>query len=111
GSSMPRCCWGVTSSCLSIEMSEADYITAHKHSIRHRAELEASERCGCFYCLAIFSPERIADWLHEGEGTALCPECGIDSVIGSASGYPITASFLRLMQRHWFLSASKGVRR
>ena len=81
---------------------EPDYTLAHKHSSRHRAELEASEKCGCFYCLNIFAPSEIADWLEEGDGTALCPRCGIDSVIGSYSGYPITDSFLREMNRYWF---------
>jgi len=38
--------------------------------------------------------------------TALCPRCGIDSVIGSASGYPITADFLLMMRKYYF-SASQ----
>ena len=83
-------------------MIEPDYIAAHTHSIRHRRELEASEWCGCFYCLAVFKPGAIQQWLNEGDGTALCPECSIDSVIGSASGYPITRDFLEGMHRRWF---------
>jgi hypothetical protein len=83
-------------------MSEPDHIAAHKHCIRHRRELEASEWCGCFYCLAGVKPQAIERWLNEGDGTALCPECGIDSVIGSASGYPIMREFLERMHRHWF---------
>ena len=83
-------------------MSEPDHIAAHKHSIRHRREVEASERCGCFHCLAIFTPDAIESWLDEGDGTALCPKCSIDSVIGSASGYPITRDFLERMKAHWF---------
>jgi hypothetical protein len=43
--------------------------------------------------------------LDEGDGTALSPECGIDSVIGSASGYPVTLDFLRRMQEHWFATS------
>ena len=27
---------------------------AHRHSSNHRAELLASSRCGCFYCLHTF---------------------------------------------------------
>lgn len=83
-------------------MSDLDYIAAHKHCTRHRREIEGSEICGCFFCLAIFSPQSITMWLNEGDGTAMCPECGIDSVIGSASGYPITHEFLTRMNRHWF---------
>lgn len=70
-----------------------DVKNAHKHSSKHRRELEASDLCGCFYCFAIFKPQVIETWLQEGDGTALCPECGIDSVIGSASGYPITENY------------------
>jgi hypothetical protein len=84
------------------DVDEADVIAAHKHSSRHRAELEASERCGCFYCLAMFALTEIKSWLNEGDGTALCPRCMIDSVIGSASGYPVTTEFLGRMHRHWF---------
>jgi hypothetical protein len=79
-----------------------DVVAAHRHSSRHRHELEASERCGCFYCLAVFVPQEIGSWLNEGDGTALCPRCSIESVIGSASGLPITREFLGEMHRHWF---------
>ena len=86
---------------------------AHRHSIRHRAEIEASDVCGCFGCLAVFPPTAILDWTDYPEGapegrenelgvTALCPNCGIDSVIGSASGYPVTREFLDEMEVRWF---------
>lgn len=78
-----------------------DPIAAHKRSIRHRAEIEASTICGCFYCLATFPPSEIAEWIDDGQ-TALCPRCPVDSVIGSASGYPITPEFLSRMHEHWF---------
>jgi hypothetical protein len=86
-------------------MSQEDHISAHKHSIRHRTEILASEICGCFYCLATFSPEDIDIWVDEKDGdgqTGLCPECGIDSVIGSAAGFPISSEFLAKMKAHWF---------
>lgn len=86
-------------------MTTADVIRAHRHCIRHRTELFASERCGCFYCGAVFAPAEIAEWTDEWQGvgqTALCPHCGIDSVIGSESGYPLTPEFLAAMNNHWF---------
>jgi hypothetical protein len=72
---------------------------AHRHSIRHREEIFSSDLCGCFYCLRTFPPSEIEDWIKEPKGggmTAMCPGCGIDSVIGSASGFPLTPEFLRL---------------
>ena len=84
---------------------DVDRINAHTHSSNHRADLFQSERCGCFRCLAIFPAEAIEDWTEVEDGvgvTALCPEYGIDSVIGSASGYPVEDWFLRRMREHWF---------
>ncbi|PSJ59651.1 cytoplasmic protein [Pseudaminobacter soli (ex Li et al. 2025)] len=78
-----------------------DIDLAHKQSIRHRGEIEASGIRGCFYCLETYSPTEITEWTDEGQ-TALCPRCGIDSVLGDASGVPITSDFLTRMSRHWF---------
>jgi len=65
----------------------------------------ASLVCGCFYCCAVFPPGGIDEWVDEqdGEGqTALCPRCGIDSVIGDRAGFPITPEFLGRMNEYWF---------
>ena len=78
-----------------------DLEQAHKHSSMHRGELEKSELCGCFYCLTTFQPSDIVEWIDGGQ-TALCPKCSVDSVIGSASGYPITREFLQRMHNRWF---------
>ena len=84
----------------------ADVQAAHEHSSNHRAEVMSSARCGCFYCCATFSPSDIAEWVDEapgGEGqTALCPKCGIDSVIGDRSGFDISEQLLTTMRAHWF---------
>ncbi len=74
---------------------------AHKHSSRHRSELSNSKVCGCFYCTDIFDCKNIQEWVDDDD-TALCPTCGIDSVIGSASGYPINEEFLQAMKQFWF---------
>lgn len=86
-------------------MTTPDYIRAHRHSMYNREEILLSERCGCFYCGAMFRPTEVKDWTDEWEGigqTALCPKCGIDAVIGSQLDYPITIEFLELMKTHWF---------
>jgi hypothetical protein len=81
---------------------------AHDHCSDHRGEVLGSDRCGCFYCGSIFQPSEIKDWIDPADdelasgNTALCPRCGIDSVIGDRSGYPITAEFMTTMHDHWF---------
>ena len=87
-------------------MSESKHVEAHAHSIRHRDELMRSDTCGCFYCCRNFPPQEIYDWINDGsdesDQTAICPHCGIDSVIGSDSGFPTSQEFLRTMNEHWF---------
>ncbi len=36
------------------------------------------------------------------EQTAICPRCGIDSVIGDKSGFALTPTFLAEMKKAWF---------
>jgi len=77
------------------------YQEAHKHSMHNRAEIMQSEQCGCFYCLRMFTPVEIEEWVDEGQ-TALCPYCGIDAVLGSASGFTISEDFLSQMRERYF---------
>lgn len=80
-----------------------DVTSAHKHSINHKSALLKDKKCGCFYCLQIFSPKEITGWIEDKiDGTAVCPYCGIDSIIGESSGFPITKEFLLKMNEYWF---------
>ncbi|HYO76118.1 MAG TPA: cytoplasmic protein [Thermoanaerobaculia bacterium] len=77
---------------------------AHDRSSAHRADVEQSDFCRCFSCLATFPPAEIAEWVQEERGgqTAVCPRCGIDSVIGSASGVDMSDGFFEEMRLYWF---------
>lgn len=76
----------------------------HRRTRSNRAELETSEVCGCIYCERIYSPTEIVQWIDDKGGeTAECPHCGVDAVVGSASGIPITPSVLRRAHARWFL--------
>jgi hypothetical protein len=90
----------------------SDVREAHAHCRLNRGELAQSTLCGCFYCCSTFPPAEITDWIDpapemvneiglEGQ-TARCPRCGIDSVIGDRSGYPVTRDFLEKMGTYWF---------
>ncbi|MBQ7339074.1 MAG: cytoplasmic protein [Clostridia bacterium] len=98
---------------MSTEHWKDHVINAHKCCSRNKNALKKSKSCGCFYCLAIFSPEEISDWIveknftdmeltREDLSTACCPYCGTDSVIGDSSGFPITENFLGEMEKYWF---------
>ena len=89
------------------KMKQKDLIRAHEFSANNKPALQEDDRCGCFYCGRIFEPAVIeefhfADNPIDNLGTAVCPYCGIDSVIGESSGYPIDNEFLEAMNQYWF---------
>lgn len=79
---------------------------AHKSCAHNRSLLENDKKCGCFYCLRVFSPSEIKEWCDEaenGEGvTAICPYCDVDAILSESSGYPLTKDFLSKMRKRWF---------
>ena len=89
----------------SLPLQSMDIIKAHRFSSRHRRSISFSKKCGCFYCFKIFTPREIKDWIDEdekGKGqTAICPYCGIDSVIGDYD-VKLNMPLLRKMKKRWF---------
>lgn len=81
---------------------QSEIVLAHKYSSNHKEKLLKDTKCGCFYCLKIFNPKEITNWCSDIGGTAICPYCGIDSIIGESSEYPITKNFLGKMKEYWF---------
>ena len=84
---------------------------AHNRSSAHRNEVLQSEYCGCFYCCTVFKSDAISSWIDKNSSgvgqTALCPNCGIDSVIGDKSPFPIKDDFLVAMRKYWFSTSGE----
>ena len=85
--------------------SEIDPIRAHDFSRGNCQALKQDQLCGCFYCLKTFRSGDITQWYGDLDDSAVCPNCGIDAVIGESSGMPITREFLKLMRQYWFTEA------
>lgn len=83
------------------KFSEENLLKAHKFSYDNKELLKRDKICGCFTCLSVFSPHEIKDWIQDKEGTAVCPYCYDDSVIGESCGFPITKEFLEAMNEYW----------
>lgn len=95
-------------------------MNAHKYCSNHEDTLKNDCICGCFHCLRIFPASdivrwirhkkpaekgddgKINKWIFDENRTAFCPYCGVDSIIGESSGYPITRDFLEEMNHYWF---------
>lgn len=71
-------------------MTVEELLKIHKLSSNHKKLLMKDDICGCFYCLSIFSPKFINDWIEDDNDlTAICPYCGIDSVIPKDPNYEL----------------------
>ncbi len=79
---------------------------ARTHSSQHRAEIQASGLCACFFCFRTFPAVEITSWIDASQ-TALCPRCGVDAVIGSASNHRLDDVFLRRMHTQFFSSQKR----
>ena len=70
------------------EMTEQNYADALKHTLRNKDEIQKSKMCACFYCKMVFSSYE-AYWF-DSDDSAHCPYCDQTTIIGDASGFPIT---------------------
>ena len=73
----------------------------HNHSFKNQEEISKSLICYCFHCKRASASSQITKWVDDGE-TATCPRCGIDSMIGDASGYEMTGPLMEEMHTFWF---------
>jgi len=83
-------------------MTEND--KSEKRLAQSRGVIEKSNECGCFYCLKIFDPSEIEEWIETGKygDTAICPFCSIDAIIGVVGGRLITKAFLEELYEEYF---------
>ena len=80
---------------------------AKQHSIGNWNDLSTSTICGCYHCKKIFLSNSIYDWIgidgrSMDHATALCPFCGMNSVIAESASYPLKTDFLESMYHYWF---------
>ncbi len=96
------------------EKYSPDYVElAHKATFANESQILESDSCTCFYCGHTFNPkdEESLYWITESAGrekTLQCPMCGIDCLIGNASGFPIhDPEFITIFTESWFGGISR----
>lgn len=78
-----------------------------KLSFKNRWLIEKSKKCGCYHCKTILDSSEV-EYLEEIDGkyTAICPYCGIDSVIDEESvkedGKELNEEFLAELNNYAF---------
>ena len=73
-------------------------------SRRNRESVAAVNECGCYFCLRVFQATDVVEWADIDEMTALCPICGVDSVLPGVTDVDVLAS----AHERWFCETPNG---
>ena len=73
----------------------------HAYSSHNKSLIEKSKKCYCFNCMHVMDSGEIKVYI-DGEQTALCPECSIDSIIPGVVDESLNESVISEMNKYWF---------
>ncbi len=55
-----------------------------------------SKTCSCLFCRQTYDARLVHDWVNDEQGiSAICPECGMDAVVGDNNGEPMDKALLK----------------
>lgn len=73
------------------------------HTTNNDLEILQSHKCSCLFCRHTIDARDVQDWINDDQGvSAICPECGMDTLIGDASGYSFSKEELREINLTYF---------
>ncbi|MCQ2772341.1 MAG: sel1 repeat family protein [Bacilli bacterium] len=74
-----------------------------KHATNNELDILNSDTCSCIFCRHTYSARGVKEWISTGNGTnAICPNCGIDAVVGDASGYTFDKASLKEINLYFY---------
>ena len=73
----------------------------HNYSANNKDLILKSTICYCFHCKRQVTPSEIVRYL-EIENTAICPYCGVDSIIPDSTEHELTSDTVDKMNKYWF---------
>lgn len=84
-----------------MKYTESELKTIHDHSFKNRKEITESTKVTCLFCGKTYGANKIKEWVDD-EQTAVCPYCGVDSIVGDKSGYKFSRELLAELHKYWF---------
>jgi TPR repeat protein len=78
-------------------------VTLHNKATDNDISILHSNTCSCFFCRQTYSARKVNDWITDNNGvTAICPECGMDAVIGDEGGEPLDKVTLKALNLAYY---------
>lgn len=93
-------------------MYDFEKLLEYDFTLFNKEDLIENQKCVCLSCYTIFESRDIHFWVdtvplhkelenkdetidYDNIGTAMCPYCGIDTVIGEKQGFEINEDFIK----------------
>jgi hypothetical protein len=80
-----------------IPTPKIDVSDALKKATRNRSKIKDDTQCGCYQCLSVIPGREIREWTDNSK-TAICPKCGVDSLIPGMTD----ETYLKEANAYWF---------
>ena len=80
---------------------EARLKKLHCYSTHNKKWVDTADQCYCFYCKRRINAADITEYADDGQ-TALCPKCGVDSLLPDSIEEAVDAITVSLMHEYWF---------
>lgn len=89
--------------------TKRDWEKASDAAMFNRNILMVSDMAACYYCMSYFKASEVSEFVDDDDVTALCPLCGLDFVLGDATGLPIhDQEYLQAMHTFGFSKPTKN---
>jgi hypothetical protein len=86
-----------------------DLEKVYKACSENENAIKHSKECGCFHCITFFAPDKITQWRNgqpedasEPVLTAICPNCGMESVLPDSLYFNLDQKLLKEMHQKFF---------
>ncbi len=74
-----------------------------KHTKDNEIDILRSKKCSCLFCRQSYDARKVSEWNNEEKRiSAICPECGMDTVVGDASGFNLDHDTLKAINQAYY---------
>ncbi|HBN00689.1 MAG TPA: hypothetical protein DD384_05680 [Firmicutes bacterium] len=76
----------------------------YKHTKDNELDILQSKKCACLSCMQTYNARKINEWTTDKNHhmNAVCPLCGVDAVVGDASGYVLNLTDIRELHEAYY---------